>query len=130
MSTLAGAFNGLIAYGIAKNLNGANGWLAWRWIFLIEGILPIGFSALVLIFLPASPETLRFGFSKTEKELAIQRSRETHNTSESRLEVKKVPLVLLSLHFWLFVIIYCASHFCLSSISNFLPAIIHVGPPF
>ena len=36
-SAVAGAFNGIIAYGIEKNLKGANGWLAWRWLFLIEG---------------------------------------------------------------------------------------------
>jgi hypothetical protein len=37
MSAVAGAFNGIIAYGIAKHLDGANGWAPWRWLFLIEG---------------------------------------------------------------------------------------------
>ena len=34
---LAGSMNGLLAYGVIKNLNGARGWLAWKWLFLIEG---------------------------------------------------------------------------------------------
>jgi hypothetical protein len=34
--------------------------------------------------------------------------------------------VLLSLRFWLYTIIYCCSHFCLSSLGNFLPSIIQV----
>ena len=38
MSAVAGAFNGIIAYGIVKNLDGALGWPAWRWLFLIEGM--------------------------------------------------------------------------------------------
>lgn len=37
MSAVAGAFNGIIAYGIGKNLDGAGGWAPWRWLFLIEG---------------------------------------------------------------------------------------------
>ena len=126
MSTLAGAFNGLIAFAITKDLDGAGGWRAWRWIFLIEGIIPCAFAFVVLVLLPASPSTLRFGFSREEKELAIRRSRQAHNTAEARLEIKKIPLVLLSPHFWLFVIIGCGGHFCTSSFSNFLPAILNV----
>ncbi|KAE8449120.1 hypothetical protein EG329_008504 [Mollisiaceae sp. DMI_Dod_QoI] len=38
---LAGSMNGLLAYGIVKNLNRAGGWLPWKWIFLIEGIVQI-----------------------------------------------------------------------------------------
>lgn len=36
---IAGSMNGVIAYGIEVNLNGARGWPAWRWIFFIEGII-------------------------------------------------------------------------------------------
>ena len=35
-SALAGAFNGLVSYAIETNLDGVNGWPAWKWIFLIE----------------------------------------------------------------------------------------------
>lgn len=37
MMAVAGSMNGLIAYGIQIHLNHLNGWLAWRWLFLIEG---------------------------------------------------------------------------------------------
>jgi MFS family permease len=37
MFALAGSMNGILSYGIVKNLNNARGWLAWRWLFLIEG---------------------------------------------------------------------------------------------
>lgn len=37
MSAVAGTMNGLIAYGIEEHMKHVGGWLAWRWIFLIEG---------------------------------------------------------------------------------------------
>ncbi len=125
-STLAGSFGGLISYGIVENLNGAHGWLAWRWIFLIEGVMPMAMSIFVILLLPSRPEKLGRYFKEDEKALAIQRSRRAHNESETRLDWKKIHTPLLSLQFWLFVILYCAAHFCVSSLSNFLPAIIKV----
>lgn len=37
-TTLAGAFGGLLASAISK-MNGIRGYAAWRWIFILEGIL-------------------------------------------------------------------------------------------
>jgi hypothetical protein len=37
MITVAGSGNGLLAYAFLQNLNGVHGWLAWRWIFFVEG---------------------------------------------------------------------------------------------
>jgi hypothetical protein len=129
MSTLAGAFNGLIAYAITKNLNGKNGWLAWRWIFLVEGILPIGASFFVLFLLPGSPASTRIGFSAEEKKMAIARSMRSHNNLDEKLNWKKIHTPLISLGFWMMTIIACCGHFCVSSFANFLPAIVNVRPP-
>ncbi|EHK44574.1 hypothetical protein TRIATDRAFT_200050 [Trichoderma atroviride IMI 206040] len=123
-STLAGAFNGLLSYGISKNLDGVNGWRAWKWIFLIEGVLPIGFAFIVLAFLPASPSEVRYGFSEAEKDELVKRSKRSHNSSEVRVQPKKILELLLSIHFWLFTILYCTALFTISSLSNFLPALI------
>jgi MFS family permease len=38
VSSLAGAFNGLLAYAIAKELGGHKGWASWKWIFFVEGV--------------------------------------------------------------------------------------------
>lgn len=126
-STLAGAFNGLVSYGISKNLDGTNGWRAWKWIFLIEGVLPIGFAFVVLFFLPASPSEVRYGFSDIEKEELVQRSERSHNSSEARVQPKKILKLLMSIHFWMFTVLYCVSLFTVSSLSNFLPALVRVS---
>jgi MFS family permease len=130
MSTFAGAFNGLIAYGIVKQLDGARGWRAWRWIFLIEGIMPCVFSFVVLFLLPTGPSNVRFGFSTKEREQIFNRSLKSHNVAEAKVRPRQVVSVLKDLHFWLLCIIACCSHFCLSSLSNFIPDIIQVLKSF
>ena len=78
-----------------------------------------------MALLPTSPAKARtWLLTEHERDVAVQRSKRAHNTSEARLELKKVPHVLLSWHMWLMIIIGCGGHFCLSSLSNFLPAII------
>ncbi|KAI1455775.1 putative pantothenate transporter [Annulohypoxylon moriforme] len=124
MSTIAGAFNGLIAYAIVKDLDGANGWRAWRWIFLIEGIVPIAFAFIVLFFLPSSPQGVRWGFTEEEKKHIIQRSARAHNTTEQKVKFSQIWKIMLDVHFWLFMLVSCASSFCQGSLSNFLPDII------
>jgi hypothetical protein len=40
VSSLAGAFSGLLAYGI-RNLNGKHGIAGWQWIFIVVRSLPL-----------------------------------------------------------------------------------------
>ncbi|KAL7418667.1 hypothetical protein Q5752_006350 [Cryptotrichosporon argae] len=53
-NTAAGAFGGVIAYGVG-NLDGAHGWRAWRWLFLIEGLITVFFGLCSYILLPSFP---------------------------------------------------------------------------
>ncbi|KAL1610817.1 hypothetical protein SLS60_002488 [Paraconiothyrium brasiliense] len=123
-AALAGAFNGIIGHQIQVNLDGKNGWRAWRWIFLIEGVIPIGWGFVVAALLPSTPETVRGIFSRSEKEIVIQRSRASHNTGSSKIRVKAVLEVLLHPIFWLLTLINCCVHITTSSLSNFLPPIL------
>ncbi|KAH8899811.1 MFS general substrate transporter [Thozetella sp. PMI_491] len=120
---LAGAFNGLLAYAIQQNLDGHNGWAAWRWIFLIEGVLPIGWCFLVAIFLPPTPEAMRWGVSPAEKVFLVRRAAEAHNTGSNKVNLKLVPRVLIDPQFWMLALTQAGLSMCLSSMSNFLPDI-------
>ncbi|KAL6819990.1 major facilitator superfamily domain-containing protein [Trichoderma camerunense] len=79
-SVISGAFSGLFAAGITQNLNGARGLSAWRWLFIIEGSMTLGYRkslmvtvALIAFFIiPGLPRTTSW-LSAREKELAVWR---------------------------------------------------------
>lgn len=71
MAPLAGAFGGLLASGILK-LDNVAGVRQWRMIFLVEGIITVGLSAIAFLTLTDRPETARW-LSQGEKDLAIAR---------------------------------------------------------
>ncbi len=120
---LAGATNGLLAYAIQSNLDGHNGWKAWRWIFLIEGVIPVGWSFIVAAFLPNTPESIRWGFSSAEKSALVKRAVEAHNTGDNHVDMKLIPRLLIDPQFWLLAFIHAGVSLCTSSTSNFLPSI-------
>jgi sugar phosphate permease len=111
-------------------LNGKNGWLAWRWIFLIEGVMPIVFGLLLFVFLPSTPEKARFGFSQADKDLAVKRSRRAHNPKDAKLRPQKILPVLLNPVFWFLNFIFGAYHYCNSPITNFIQQIVQARSPF
>lgn len=54
-SALAGAFSGLLAFGLAK-MRGIGGYNGWRWIFIIEGAATVLLAALCYFCLADTPE--------------------------------------------------------------------------
>jgi MFS family permease len=64
-SQLGNAFGTLFAIGIMK-LDGVHGLEGWRWLFLIEGIITIGFAIIFAFYLPNSPQKI-IGMSEEEK---------------------------------------------------------------
>ncbi|KAF9871165.1 hypothetical protein CkaCkLH20_11334 [Colletotrichum karsti] len=55
-SALAGAFSGLLAFGIAK-MDGVGGYEGWRWIFILEGLATVLAGIVCFFFLVDSPAT-------------------------------------------------------------------------
>lgn len=54
-SALAGAFSGLLAFGLAK-MRGIGGYNGWRWIFIIEGAATVLLAAFCYFCLADAPE--------------------------------------------------------------------------
>ncbi|KAH8705429.1 putative pantothenate transporter [Talaromyces proteolyticus] len=124
MMAIAGFMNGLIAYGIEKNMGDVHGWGSWRWIFLIEGVLTVGMAFVVRVILPPVPEKIRWFFSEKEKEIAIRRSRQAFNVPYSRLSANHLLLVLKDPKVWFYTFAYCMMNISLTAFSSFLPLII------
>ena len=69
---LSGAFGGLLAGGIVDSLEGSHGIRGWRWLFIIEGVVSIGWafvSYFLLLDFPANSSRL----SNKERSLAVSR---------------------------------------------------------
>ena len=58
-AALAGAFGGILAYGIAF-MDGVGGLGGWRWIFILEGILTFVVGCLAYFFIVNYPDTAKF----------------------------------------------------------------------
>src|ERR1700709_2452901 len=66
-ASIAGAFSGLLAFGISK-MDGVGGLEGWRWIFILEGIVTVLVAFLAFFVLHDFPETATF---LTEEERAF-----------------------------------------------------------
>lgn len=70
-ASMAAAFGGLLASAIGK-MNGIRGYSAWRWIFILEGILTCVLSALAFYVIPDFPEDAKW-MTKEERAFVIER---------------------------------------------------------
>ena len=70
-TSLAGAFGGLLAAALS-NMAGLRGYNAWRWVFIIEGLLTCVVSFLFFWVLPDFPENAKF-LSEGEKRFVQKR---------------------------------------------------------
>lgn len=120
-AAVAGAFGGLIAYGIQHvKVSIAN----WRLLFLLEGTPTIILGFLCLSLLPDRPESTQF-LTAAERKIAI--SRMNRGTSGDFGAVVRRSHVIAAFQDWrIYVggVIYFGLNCALASLSAFLPTII------
>ncbi|KAM7205404.1 high-affinity nicotinic acid transporter [Naviculisporaceae sp. PSN 640] len=121
-ATLAGAFGGILARGIAE-MSGVGGLSAWSWIFILEGLLSIvvSFGAYWAIY--DYPATARFltTFERTE---VVRRLRDDTGHLSNEYNSKYVWQALKDWKIYIHCLI-CMAGFCpIYSFSLFLPTII------
>ncbi|KAE8347294.1 hypothetical protein BDV24DRAFT_173180 [Aspergillus arachidicola] len=129
-ASIAGAFSGLLAYGIAK-MDGVGGYAGWRWIFILEGLLTIVVAFIAPFAIHDSPETAKF-LTEEERGFVIHmlRTQNTGGTAEggtaeaTEFRMKYVVDALLDWQIYVSVIVYWGITCPLYGISLFLPSII------
>ncbi|KAJ2262224.1 hypothetical protein GGI01_001694 [Coemansia sp. RSA 376] len=123
-STFAGAFGGLIAYGVATNLAHEK-LAAWQLLFIIEGIPTIALGFITIFVLPNSPESLeRWFVTPEEKQVAIERSRSGHNADSSLIDKRQLWAALKDYKNIFTCLIYIGLNIPLASFTSFLPTIV------
>lgn len=78
-TTLAGAFGGLLAYGLGQ-MDGLRGYSGWRWVFIIEGVLTCVVAIGCFFVVPDFPEDAKW---LTEEERAFLRDKLAKDVGKS-----------------------------------------------
>lgn len=81
-SIIAGAFSGLLAFAIA-NMAGVGGYGAWRWIFIIEGLMTVVVGVVAKFWVADWPEKATF-LTDVERRMLVRRL--AADTGEARMD--------------------------------------------
>ncbi|KAI8139416.1 major facilitator superfamily domain-containing protein [Fennellomyces sp. T-0311] len=101
---VSGAFGGLIAGGIADTMHGAGGLPAWKWLFIVEGLIGVvvGFAGYFL--LPNFPHNTKW-LTPEERELAVRRVQTQGKQVESKAySWRTVANVMATPYAWLIIV--------------------------
>ncbi|KAI4240249.1 MAG: hypothetical protein LQ352_007687 [Teloschistes flavicans] len=122
-ASLAGAFGGILAWGIA-HMNHVGGAAGWRWIFILEGLLTVLVSLSAYYFIANYPSTAKF---LSDDERATINARLKANSDATRDESftwGNVKQAFGDPKVWLYGLGFHTMSLPLYTLSLFLPTII------
>ncbi|KZT63332.1 MFS general substrate transporter [Daedalea quercina L-15889] len=120
-ATVAGAFSGVLAYGISF-MSGTRGLLGWSWIFILEGIATVVVGAIAFFVLVDFPDTAKF-LSDDERAYILWRKKYDNSSvgEEEHFEMRHLISVFLDWQVWMQILVYMSIVAPLYGISLFLP---------
>ncbi|KAJ4364773.1 hypothetical protein N0V95_000721 [Ascochyta clinopodiicola] len=126
-SLISGAFGGLITAGITSNMDGTHGLRAWRWVFILEGIITVIIAVSAFFILPNFPRTTKW-LSEEERQLAVYRLQEDigeddWTSAEQQTFFHGLKLALMDVKTWILTILLL-SIVSSASITNFFPSVV------
>ncbi|KAH9889737.1 major facilitator superfamily domain-containing protein [Xylariomycetidae sp. FL2044] len=122
-ASLAGAFGGILAYGIGK-MGGIVWENGWRWIFILEGIFTVLVAAGAYGFIHNYPSTSKF-LSKGERDFIHQRlAADSDATNDEHFTWSAVGEAFRDPNCWLYGLGFHTMSLPLYTLSLFLPTII------
>ncbi|OBT71033.1 hypothetical protein VF21_09935 [Pseudogymnoascus sp. 05NY08] len=122
-SLVSGAVGGLIAGLILDHMQNRGSLPAWKWLFLIEGVITIGCAIIAMFILPDFPATTKW-LTDEEREYAIRRLEEDNNSSqaESISHLQSFLRAARDWRTWLFVLAQSLCT-CAGTITYFIPTL-------
>ncbi|KAJ7739084.1 MFS general substrate transporter [Mycena maculata] len=123
-ASMAGAFSGLLAYGI-DFMNGTRGLLGWSWIFILEGIATVCVGILAFFVLVDFPSTAGF-LTLEERSFVVWRKKYDNSSvgEEEHFEKRHLVQAFTDWQVWLHILVYFSIVGPLYGITLFLPTII------
>ncbi|KIM91552.1 hypothetical protein PILCRDRAFT_711 [Piloderma croceum F 1598] len=120
-AAVAGAFGGLVAFGVQQaHSHVAN----WKILFIIEGIPAVLLGFICLTFLPSRPESTNY-LTEDERELAIERvNRSTSSDVGATVNKAHIRAAFKDWRIYVGGVIYFGANNALASMSAFLPTIL------
>ncbi|KZP33760.1 MFS general substrate transporter [Athelia psychrophila] len=120
-AAIAGAFGGLIAFGVQQ----AHAAIAnWRLLFIIEGLPAILLGFACFFLLPARPESTSY-LTEDERKIAVERmNRSGSGDTGAVVQKQHIKAAFLDWRIYIGGVIYFGANCALASISAFLPTII------
>ncbi|KAF1997586.1 MFS nicotinic acid transporter-like protein Tna1 [Amniculicola lignicola CBS 123094] len=122
-ASLAGAFGGILAWGIAHMRN-VGGYQGWRWIFILEGLLTIVIAVAAYWFISNYPTTVSW-LTDDERSFINARLRaDSDATNDERFSWAEVWIACKDIKCWLYGLAFHTMSLPLYTLSLFLPTII------
>ncbi|TFK86322.1 MFS general substrate transporter [Polyporus arcularius HHB13444] len=124
-ATFAGAFSGLVAYGISF-MSGTGGLLGWSWIFILEGLFTIIVGIFAFFVLPDLPDTAQF-LTLEERAFVVHKKKYDNSSvgEQEHFEWRHVKEALLDWQVWALCTINATVTTPIYGIAFFLPTIIN-----
>ncbi|KZP27029.1 MFS general substrate transporter, partial [Athelia psychrophila] len=122
-ATVAGAFGGLLAYGI-ECMEGVGGLHGWQWIFCLEGIVTVLIAIVSFFGMYDYPATATF-LSESEREHVVHMLKFDSLGQSTHFDTKFVRQALGDYHTYLQIGIYIGTIIPPAAIGLFMPTIIH-----
>ncbi|KAF5335197.1 hypothetical protein D9611_010915 [Ephemerocybe angulata] len=121
-ATVAGAFGGLLAYGI-EHMEGIGGLHGWQWIFCLEGIVTVVVAFAAYFYMHDYPETAKF-LTEEERIIVVQMLKLDKQGQSTHFEYKYVWQAMLDYKTWVQVGIYIGVLVPVYAIALFTPTIV------
>ncbi|KAF2730160.1 MFS nicotinic acid transporter-like protein Tna1 [Polyplosphaeria fusca] len=122
-ASLAGAFGGILAWGIAhmRHVGGYNG---WRWIFILEGLLTIVVALIAYFFISNYPVSVSWLSDDERSYINARLKADGDATNDEQFSWAEVWVACKDVKCWLYGFAFHTMSLPLYTLSLFLPTII------